>query len=203
MKKHYDEVIALGAKKDTIKSFKSYEMFLVALKVFKAAQCAKAEVLALRRLLAGKSGEENLPGARHCARLLGLARAQCGPRFAIALEWAEGCDIATLCLSEARPYLKMLLETLRFAHSQGVLHRDLKPENIMMSADNPPQAKLADFGLAGSTAAQSMLLRSACGTALFMAPEMMTNMKVRSFNIITGKGRMGRGSLKSFCEAFG
>jgi serine/threonine protein kinase len=147
---------------------------IVALKVFKAAQCAKAEVLALRRLLAGQSGEENLPGARHCARLLGLARAQRGPRFAIALEWAEGCDIATLCLSEARPYLKMLLETLRFAHSQGVLHRDLKPEHTIIDKKTT-RLRVVDWSMATVDAtghvARTKLLRAAPGTPYYKPPE--------------------------------
>ena len=34
---------------------------------------------------------------------------------------------------------------LRISHH---LARDLKPENVLLTADNPPQAKVADFGLA-------------------------------------------------------
>lgn len=30
----------------------------------------------------------------------------------------------------------------------GVAHRDLKPENVLLTRDNPPVVKVADFGLA-------------------------------------------------------
>jgi serine/threonine protein kinase len=48
---------------------------------------------------------------------------------------------------EAAKLVRLLANTVQFAHDQGVLHRDLKPANILFSEDTP---KLADFGLAKS-----------------------------------------------------
>lgn len=32
-------------------------------------------------------------------------------------------------------------------HREGIAHRDLKPENILLTAEDPPQVKIVDFGL--------------------------------------------------------
>ena len=42
------------------------------------------------------------------------------------------------------------LKALHYMHSGGVVHRDLKPSNILV--DDTCHARLADFGLARSTA---------------------------------------------------
>jgi serine/threonine protein kinase len=39
-----------------------------------------------------------------------------------------------------------LLDGLKILHSLGILHRDIKPENFLWNM-NPPQIKIADFGL--------------------------------------------------------
>jgi hypothetical protein len=40
------------------------------------------------------------------------------------------------------------LHALDYTHSRGIVHRDITPHNILLTADNPPQAKLTDFGIA-------------------------------------------------------
>lgn len=37
---------------------------------------------------------------------------------------------------------------LQYIHSRGIAHRDLKPENVLLTKDDPPVVKVADFGLA-------------------------------------------------------
>lgn len=39
-----------------------------------------------------------------------------------------------------------ILDGLKMLHSVGIIHRDLKPENFLWN-ENPPQIKIADFGL--------------------------------------------------------
>jgi formylglycine-generating enzyme required for sulfatase activity len=63
-----------------------------------------------------------------------------------------------------------------FAHSRGVLHRDLKPGNLFMTrkAGHPVWVKVLDFGLAKSSAEQSMTAAgSAVGTPAYMSPEVL------------------------------
>lgn len=42
----------------------------------------------------------------------------------------------------------MLTYTPQYIHSKGIAHRDLKPENVLLTKDDPPIVKVADFGLA-------------------------------------------------------
>jgi serine/threonine protein kinase len=40
------------------------------------------------------------------------------------------------------------LDSAQYIHSKGIAHRDLKPENVLLTKDDPPVVKVADFGLA-------------------------------------------------------
>ena len=68
-------------------------------------------------------------------------------------------------------------------HSVGIVHGDIKPDNILLSSDNPPEVRLADFGLArmnvdeGNAIGASSLHHTKVtkGTMLYCAPEMIAN----------------------------
>ena len=62
---------------------------------------------------------------------------------------------------------------LHYAHEHGVVHRDIKPENILLAGDH---ARVADFGIARSTAADGALTQTglAIGTPIYMSPEQAT-----------------------------
>lgn len=70
--------------------------------------------------------------------------------------------------------MQNLVTTLSFLHSLGIVHRDLKPENILCKKGSDTDIKITDFGLSNIMPA-SALLRSKCGTPVYMAPEMLQN----------------------------
>jgi serine/threonine protein kinase len=70
----------------------------------------------------------------------------------------------------AQIFVKKLIETLDFLHTNGIVHRDLKLENIIMACEHQVDFKLIDFGLSYmSHATQS----EKCGSPGYMAPEIM------------------------------
>lgn len=76
-----------------------------------------------------------------------------------------------LPVKEAGAFILSLLDTLSYAHGQGVIHRNIKPENIMVRADG--MVKIVDFGLARPIVGQSHLTLpgKVLGTPAYMAPE--------------------------------
>jgi serine/threonine protein kinase len=71
-----------------------------------------------------------------------------------------------------------LLAGLSHVHGKGVVHRDIKPDNVMVGGGI---AKLCDFGLAGVLPPfGSAGLSGICGTAPFMAPEMLNRETYRT-----------------------
>jgi 5'-AMP-activated protein kinase catalytic alpha subunit len=76
--------------------------------------------------------------------------------------------------AKAREYFCQIAEALGSCHERGIVHRDLKPENILL--DDHGRVKLTDFGLANwwaDTAGQATMLKTACGTPQYAAPELM------------------------------
>ena len=57
-------------------------------------------------------------------------------------------------------------------HERGIIYRDLKPENVLFKRDG--YVLLADFGLATKIDPDKGLATSFCGTAEYLAPEMIT-----------------------------
>jgi calcium-dependent protein kinase len=58
---------------------------------------------------------------------------------------------------------------------QGVVHRDLKPENFLLASKAPDAAvKLTDFGLSAVLRAPEELLHEQCGSAYYIAPEILS-----------------------------
>lgn len=67
------------------------------------------------------------------------------------------------------------LDALNYMHSKGFVHRDLKPENMLLARKGDLSAvKLTDFGLSAMIDQQSELMRTACGTPAYVAPEVLT-----------------------------
>ncbi|KAK0240915.1 kinase-like domain-containing protein [Armillaria nabsnona] len=76
--------------------------------------------------------------------------------------------------SSAKFIIWQICDALGYMHSYGVTHRDIKPQNILLSEDLPPIVKLTDFGLA-KVVDEHTMLRTGCGTPLYMPPEVHQN----------------------------
>uniref|UniRef100_A0A7N0VKW0 Protein kinase domain-containing protein n=1 Tax=Kalanchoe fedtschenkoi TaxID=63787 RepID=A0A7N0VKW0_KALFE len=72
----------------------------------------------------------------------------------------------------ARKYFQQLVSTLDFCHQNGVTHRDVKPQNLLLDQNN--NLKVSDFGLSAlPEQIKDGLLRTACGTPAYTAPEVV------------------------------
>ncbi len=82
-----------------------------------------------------------------------------------ALNWREVLHFAT-----------QIAKALEHAHSRGIIHRDIKPHNIMVLKDG--SVKVADFGIARVSSAQSTLTREALGSVHYISPEQAKGSKI-------------------------
>lgn len=81
------------------------------------------------------------------------------------LNWREVLHFAT-----------QIAKALEHAHSRGIIHRDIKPHNIMILKDG--SVKVADFGIARVSSAQSTLTREALGSVHYISPEQAKGSKI-------------------------
>lgn len=97
---------------------------------------------------------------------------------AIVLELIPGGELFEYIASSgrfseevARTYFHILIETIEYCHSQGIVHRDLKAENLLMDADF--NLRVADFGFSSLLSGKdgSGQLYTVLGTESYMAPE--------------------------------
>lgn len=71
---------------------------------------------------------------------------------------------------EACRFFQQIISGVEYISKLGIVHRDLKPENLLIDFDNG--IKLVDFGLS-NTYKQGELLKTACGSPCYAAPEMI------------------------------
>ncbi|RXW25644.1 hypothetical protein EST38_g233 [Candolleomyces aberdarensis] len=102
-----------------------------------------------------------------------------GPDINLVIELVEGGDLLEYILKrgglgedDAKHITYQICDALSYIHSQGITHRDLKPENVLLTKDEPPVVKVADFGLAKIVDSVTML-RTMCGTPSYLAPEVV------------------------------
>lgn len=96
----------------------------------------------------------------------------------IVSELVEGPTLAR-CITGSylsdRDYIDItiqILSALEHAHEKGIIHRDIKPDNIILTEDDPPRAKVTDFGIAQLENAQRLTRQGdVLGTLAYMSPE--------------------------------
>ncbi|KAI0369628.1 Pkinase-domain-containing protein [Pilatotrama ljubarskyi] len=115
----------------------------------------------------------------------------------LVLEWVPGGDLLDYILkrnglqeSEAQHLTYQICDALAYVHSQGIAHRDLKPENVLLTTDEPPVVKVADFGLAKVIDSMTML-RTMCGTPVYLAPEVVNQAPNEGYDQVVDSWSVG------------
>ncbi len=65
---------------------------------------------------------------------------------------------------------KQCVDGIAYIHSRDLMHRDIKPGNIIIVSQNPPEARIIDFGQATSEESSTNHM---AGTIRYLAPEVM------------------------------
>lgn len=93
----------------------------------------------------------------------------------LVMEYAQSGELFEVIVDNTRlkeehacRYFQELMAAINYIHSIGVCHRDLKPENLLIDYDG--SLKMVDFGLS-NTYEQGELLKTACGSPCYAAPE--------------------------------
>jgi len=75
---------------------------------------------------------------------------------------------------DAQDVTYKLLHAVKYLHGQGIVHRDLKPENVLLTSSGPGgEVKITDFGLGKIIDERSTVMKTACGTPGYIAPEVL------------------------------
>lgn len=114
----------------------------------------------------------------------------------LVLELVSGGELFDEIINRAEPYyeedtkimLRQLMLAAEYMHGMGIAHRDLKPENLLFSPDHKT-LKITDFGLSKDFTSEK--LTTSCGTAIYVAPEVLmassygTGCDIWSLGVIT------------------
>jgi hypothetical protein len=99
-------------------------------------------------------------------------------KFYFVLEYAPGGELfyhlrrcGAFKIEQVKLYAAEIALALEQLHNLGIIYRDLKPENLMLDAAG--HLKLTDFGLSKDLAGAADQTSTFCGTAEYLAPEII------------------------------
>jgi 5'-AMP-activated protein kinase catalytic alpha subunit len=102
------------------------------------------------------------------------------------MEFAQGGELFDYIVKqkrlkelEASKFMQQILSGVEYIHKVKICHRDLKPENLLL--DENHNIKIVDFGLS-NTYKKGELLKTACGSPCYAAPEMIAGKKYQGLN---------------------
>jgi 5'-AMP-activated protein kinase catalytic alpha subunit len=105
----------------------------------------------------------------------------------LIMEYASGKELfeyivnkKRLTESEACRFYQQIISGIEYLHKLRIVHRDLKPENLLL--DHKKEIKIADFGLS-NTYNKGELLKTACGSPCYAAPEMISGKKYQGLMV--------------------
>ncbi|CAK71237.1 unnamed protein product (macronuclear) [Paramecium tetraurelia] len=81
---------------------------------------------------------------------------------------------------EACKLFQELIAGIEYLHKLRVVHRDLKPENLLL--DHHKNLKIVDYGLSNTYKSEE-LLKTACGSPCYAAPEMIEGQKYQGVKV--------------------
>jgi len=103
----------------------------------------------------------------------------------LIMEYASGGELFNYIVKktrikepEAKKFYSQLISGLEYLHRLNIVHRDLKPENLLLDFNH--NIKLVDFGLS-NTYKEGELLKTACGSPCYAAPEMIAGKKYKPY----------------------
>ena len=98
-----------------------------------------------------------------------------GEYIILITEYCNNNNLDTWMKTERRheeiiAVITQIAHGIRYMHSNHILHRDIKPENILFHND---MIKICDFGFSIIIKEHHEMMKTICGTPLFMSPEIL------------------------------